>query len=134
MDVITANTIFKAGATTFAAALMKIGVDSLLSAPSAAKAFGLPATTPQTLNYIAVFGIRDLGFGVAIIALLAAEHFGVILSDGGRAAATVTAAGACVGLGDSVLVRTAGGSGAFGHSVGASLMALTACGLWATAR
>lgn len=133
MQVSTANTIFKAGTTVFAVALIKIGIDSLRSADTAAKAFGLPATNGETLKYIPVFGIRDLGFGAAIIALLVADHFGVIPASGGRAAAIVTAAGAFVGLGDSVLVRTAGGKEALGHQIGASCMALTAVGLWATA-
>lgn len=67
------------------------------------------------------------------MALLAAEHFGVIPADGGRAASITTAAGVFVGLGDSALVKMAGGKGALGHQIGASLMALAAVGLWATA-
>ncbi len=132
MNITTANAIFKAGAVAFASALMKIGIDSLTSATSTAN-FGLPAQASETLNYIPVFGIRDLGFGAGIVALLAAEYGGIIPADGGRAASIVIAAGACVGLGDSVIVRLAGGEGALGHRVGASLMALTACGIWATA-
>jgi hypothetical protein len=129
----TANIISRAGAAAFASGLIKAGITTLSSSGAAAKEFGLPATSVETLNYIPALGIRNIGFGASILALLAADHLSVIAAEGGRAAAIVTAVGACVGMGDGLLVRAAGGSGAIGHQVGASLMALSACGIWATA-
>ena len=127
-----ANLAFRLGGTSFGAALSRIGLASLHSPWETAKDFGLPATTSETLAYIPVFGIRDLGFGVAILALLAASATGYI-TDGDRAAAIVTAAGACVGLGDSMIVRAKGGKGAVGHAIGGSVMAVVAAGLWMSA-
>ena len=125
--------IFRAGALVFAAALIKMGIGALTSPESAAVRFGLPASTPDAIAYVPAWGIRDLGFGAAILLLLGADSTGVI-SDGGKATAIVTAAGASVGLADGLYVRSAGGKGALGHVIGASGMAAMALGLWVSSR
>lgn len=131
----TSNTerFFQVGAAFFASALAKLGTDSLRSSEIAAKSFGLPASSRETLAYMPVWGIRDLGFGVAILSLLAANWTGVI-TGGAKPAALVTGVGACVGLGDSLLVRAAGGKGAGAHAVGASGMLIMAVGLVSQSR
>jgi hypothetical protein len=124
-----ANLFFRIGAGFFGSALIKLGLDSLRSPEVAAKEFGLPAMNRETLAYMPVWGIRDLGFGAAILALLAAESSGLI-SGGSRPAAIVTAIGSCVGMADSFLVSAAGGQGATGHAIGATGMAAMAFGIW----
>lgn len=120
---------FRVGAGFFASALVKLGIDSLRSPENAAKAFGLPASNRETLAYMPVWGIRDLGFGASILPLLVVDMSGLIVG-GSRSAAIVTAIGACVGFGDSLLISLAGAPGAIGHAAGASGMALMAAGLW----
>ena len=123
------NLFFRIGAAFFGSALIRMGSDSLVSAEKAAREFGLPAVSRETLAYMPAWGIRDLGFGAAILALLAADALG-ITTGGPKSAAIVTGIGACVGFGDAVIVSSSGGQGAKDHAVGASGMAVTALGLW----
>jgi hypothetical protein len=79
-----------------------------------------------------VWGIRDLGLGVAILALLAADLSGVIAGRT-KLAAIVTDVAACVRLGDSLLVCSAGEQGADLHATGAFIF-LGAFSPWTTSR
>lgn len=127
------HTFFRISSGVFGAALMKMGIGALSDQQAAAKGFGLPASTAETLSYMPAWGVRDIGFGLSILTLLGAESAGLIAWDGGKAAALVTALGACVGLADSQIIRLNRGEGAIGHAVGASAMAVSAAGLLMTA-
>lgn len=124
------HTTFRVTTSTFALALIKMGADTLRDPAASAQGFGLPATSAETLAYMPVWGIRDLGFGSAILGVLGAESAGWIASDGGKAASIVTLFAACVGLGDAVIVRARRGRGWVGHAAGASAMGISAVGVW----
>ena len=129
---ISANVAFRTGASLLGGALTGIGISTLTSAQSAAEDFGLPATSKETLAYIPVFGIRDLGFGLSILSLVAAESTGVIPPSNGKATAIATMAGAFVGLSDSLVVYHSGGKTTMKHAIGGFMMFVMALGIWIT--
>ena len=50
---------FRVGVAFFASALAKMGIDSLRSPQNAAKGFGLPASSAETLAYQPVWGVSQ---------------------------------------------------------------------------
>lgn len=90
--------------------VLYIGISYLLAPQTTAEGFGLP-TWPQDegKGFLFVKGIRDVGFGLVIFALLLAGQR--------RALGLTMAATAFVPAGDMVLVLSEGGSAATAYGV-----------------
>ncbi|WTX00176.1 DUF4267 domain-containing protein [Streptomycetaceae bacterium NBC_01309] len=102
--------------------LVYTGVSYLLAPQATAEGFGLP-TWPQDQGegFLAVKGMRDIGFGLVILA--------VLLAGQRRALGVAMAAMAVVPLGDMTIVLSEEGSAAtaFGvHGLAAAVVAVTA--------
>ncbi|MFF2409766.1 DUF4267 domain-containing protein [Streptomyces sp. NPDC058092] len=102
--------------------LVYTGISYLLAPQATAEGFGLP-TWPQDQGegFLAVKGMRDIGFGLAILA--------VLLAGQRKALGVAMAAMAVVPLGDMTIVLNQDGSAAtaFGvHGLAAAVVAVTA--------
>lgn len=101
--------------------LLYTGISYLLAPQATAEGFGLP-TWPQDMGegFLAVKGMRDIGFGLVILALL--------LTGRREALGVAMAAMAVVPVGDMLIVLNAGGPAAtaYGvHGLAAATVALT---------
>jgi hypothetical protein len=106
-----------------------MGATAMLSPAKAAADFGIPVAPSEAIKLMPVTGIRNVGFGSAMLTLLAAGKLGYV-NNGLAAAAILTFFGSCVGFGDAWCVHQANGRGAFGHAVGAAYMGISGMGLW----
>ncbi|MFB8039131.1 DUF4267 domain-containing protein [Streptomyces sp. NPDC056004] len=102
--------------------LLYTGISFLLAPQPTAEGFGLP-TWPQDQGegFLAVKGMRDIGFGLVILALLPAGQR--------KALGVAMAAMAVVPVGDMLIVLNAGGPAAtaYGvHGLAAATVAVTA--------
>ncbi|MFB6875100.1 DUF4267 domain-containing protein [Streptomyces sp. NPDC056323] len=102
--------------------LLYTGISFLLAPRPTAEGFGLP-TWPQDqgAGFLSVKGMRDIGFGLVILALLSAGQR--------KALGVAMAAMAVVPVGDMLIVLNAGGPAAtaYGvHGLAAATVAVTA--------
>lgn len=123
------NRILRIAAVVSAGLQMMSGGDSLMSPESVAKAYGIPETSTAVMSYLPVFGVLDVCFGMAVIALLIADCFNMILVDGGVAAGYVLAVSTLFGFGERMMLRRDGASEVLDRSFFGKSMIVTAFGL-----
>jgi hypothetical protein len=118
------NTIPLSAAALIALAVTVIGSSYVISPQGISKSFGLkpPAYDPDTLAWLRLKGIRDVGCGLAVFTLmLLADH---------RTLGAVLIALAIIPLGDMLIVLASKGSKSAAFSIhGATFAVMLAAGL-----
>lgn len=125
--------IFRLVAAYWQISYIRFRIDNFTFPHALAKSFGLPASNVETVAYVSVSGIREIGFGAAVLLLLAGSSIG-FLADGDRAAAIVMAVRAGVELADGIIVGSKSRKKAVVQVVGSAVEGAIAVGLLMSAK
>jgi len=111
------------GACIMAFGLCALGVVCTVAPHEAASLYGLPVTNSGNVSWVLVAGLRDIGLGLATLALQLFEP---------RALRYYVPAILCVPIGDAVLTISQGGTAldAATHGLGTIAVAILAACAW----